>query len=132
MTPRRNARQSKATARNNQRHMMFRYAVITILMLLFSGAIAYKLFSTTVIHAGDWNAKAMKEMQRTDTIQPERGEILSDDGQVLATNLRYYTVRLDFRAERFMLSRYQLAMDSVADSLALHFPRRTREEWRAT
>ena len=131
MTPRRNARQPKATARNNQRHMMFRYAVITILMLLFSGAIAYKLFSTTVIHAGDWNAKAMKEMQRTDTIQPERGEILSDDGQELATNLRYYTVRLDFRAERFMLSRYQLAMDSVADSLALHFPRRTREEWRA-
>ena len=64
MTPRRNARQPKATARNNQRHMMFRYAVITILMLLFSGAIAYKLFSTTVIHAGDWNAKAMKENAR--------------------------------------------------------------------
>lgn len=116
-------------AKNNQNHILFRYGLITLLILLFAGSISYKLFSTTVIHADDWNAKAMREMQRVDTILPERGEILSDDGSILATNLRYYTVRIDFRAERFMESRYQVALDSIADSLALHFPRRNRDEW---
>ena len=97
--------------KTNQKHILFRYGLITILILLFSGTISYKLFSTTVIHADDWNRKAMREMQRVDTILPERGEILSDDGSILATNLRFYTVRLDFRAERFMESRYREALD---------------------
>lgn len=115
--------------KTNQNHILFRYGVITILIILFSGTISYKLFSTTVIHADDWNRKAMKEMERVDTIYPERGEILSDDGQILATNLRFYAARIDFRAERFMEDRYRLALDSVADSLALHFPIRTKAEW---
>lgn len=115
--------------KNNHNHILFRYGLITLLILFFSGAIVYKLFSTTIIHADDWNAKAMREMQRVDTILPERGEILSDDGSILATNLRYYTVRIDFRAERFMENRYRIALDSIADSLAVHFPRRTRQGW---
>ena len=117
--------------KTNQKHILFRYGLITILILLFSGTISYKLFSTTVIHADDWNRKAMREMQRVDTILPERGEILSDDGSILATNLRFYTVRLDFRAERFMESRYREALDSIADSLAVHFPKRDKAAWYA-
>ncbi len=116
-------------SKSNQKHILFRYGLITLLILLFAGSISYKLFSTTIIHAGDWNKTAMREMQRVDTILPERGEILSDDGSILATNLRYYTVRLDFRAERFMENRYRIALDSIADSLAVHFPRRDRAEW---
>lgn len=115
--------------RSNQGHILLRYSIITLLILLFSFAISYKLFSTTVIHANDWNEKAMREMQRVDTILPERGEILAHDGSILATNLRYYTVRIDFRAERFMENRYRIALDSIADSMAVHFPRRDREEW---
>lgn len=113
----------------NKKHILFRYGLITLFIILFSGAIATKLFSTTVIHADDWNQKAMREMQRVDTIYPERGEILAADGSILATNLRYYTVRLDFRAERFMEDRYRMALDSIADSLAVHFPRRDHQGW---
>lgn len=118
-----------AAHNDNRRHILVRYSVITILIVGFSIAISYKLFSTTVIHADDWNRKAMVEMQHVDTILPERGEILACDGSILATNLRFYTVRLDFRAEKFMENRYRIALDSIADSLALHFPRRTRDEW---
>lgn len=118
-----------AAHNDNRRHILVRYSVITILIVGFSIAISYKLFSNTVIHADDWNRKAMVEMQHVDTILPERGEILACDGSILATNLRFYTVRLDFRAEKFMENRYRVALDSIADSLALHFPRRTRDEW---
>jgi cell division protein FtsI (penicillin-binding protein 3) len=115
--------------KGNQKIIFSRYGWISFAILLFALTISYKLFSTTIIHAGDWNKKAMREMERVDTILPERGEILSDDGSILATNLRFYTVRLDFKAERFMEERYQLALDSISDSLAVHFPRRTKEEW---
>lgn len=116
--------------KNNKLHILFRYGLITAGILLFSGMIVTKLFSTTVVHADEWNKKAMEELERVDTIAPERGNILSDDGSILATNLRYYTVRLDFRSEKFLENRYRLAMDSIADSLATYFPVRDVKGWK--
>ncbi|MGM9822139.1 MAG: penicillin-binding protein [Muribaculaceae bacterium] len=121
----------KPTQKNNRSHILWRYVVISAGILLFTVAIVGKLFATSIVHASDWNDKAMKEMERVDTILPERGDILADDGSILATNLRYYTVRLDFRSERFMENRYRLALDSIADSLATYYPRQSRDEWRA-
>ncbi len=116
---------------NGRVKIQARYAAITILIALFAGAISYKLFSTTIVHADDWNRKALEELQTIDTIFPERGDILAADGSILATNLTFYTARIDFRSERFQEQAYRLALDSIADSLALHFPRRDRAGWRA-
>lgn len=116
--------------RGHKLRLLFRYVVISGAILLFAGIIATRLFSTTVLHAGDWNDKAMRELQKVDTIWPDRGDILSADGSILATNLRYYTVRLDFRSERFMRNRYIAAADSIADSLAVLFPRLSSKQWK--
>ena len=53
--------------KDNKIHILFRYGLISALILLFTTAIVVKLFSTTVVHADDWNRKAMKEMERVDT-----------------------------------------------------------------
>ena len=119
-----------ATKKGNHLHILFRYGLVTILILLFSGAIGYKLFSTTVINAPHWNEKARRQLEKVDTILPERGDILSDKGDILATNLRYYTVRVDFRCENFKQHQYQMAIDQLADSMGKHFPVRTRDQWR--
>lgn len=115
--------------KDNRRHILFRYALIITCILLFAFAIVYKVFHTTVISADRWNAKAMRELSRTDTIAPERGDILASNGSILATNLRFYHVRLDYRSEKFMEANLRRCVDSLADSLALHFGRRTPEEW---
>lgn len=114
----------------NRNHILFRYVLITTGILVFALCIVVKMFDTTVISADKWNAKAMKELTRVETIRPDRGNILAADGSVLATNLRYYTVRLDFRSERFMKDRYINALDSLSDSLALYFPIRTAKQWK--
>lgn len=116
--------------KENHIHIQFRYAVMSVLILLFAGGITYKLFSTTVIHAEDWNNVARKEFNRLDTVMPQRGEILADDGSILATNMRYYTVRIDFRAEKFMEDTYRTKVDSLAMLFARHFPQKSEKEWR--
>ena len=116
--------------KDNHVHILFRYGVITMLILLFSGMIGYKLFSTTVIDATHWNEKARRQLEKVDTILPERGDILSDKGELLATNLRYYTVRIDFRCDNFKQNQYLASIDALADSMGKHFPIRTRDEWR--
>ncbi len=115
--------------KSNRKHILFRYGLIVAGILFMSAGIVYKLVDTTVISADEWNEKAIRELSRRDTIIPERGNILAADGSILAANLRYYTVRIDFRCERFMEERFRNALDSIADSLAHYFPSRTKAQW---
>lgn len=110
---------------------MFRYGLIVAAILLLSGLIVYKLVDTTVLSAAEWNHKATEELSKTYTIIPERGNILAADGSVLAANLRFYTVRIDYRCEKFAEKLYLDSMNRMCDSLARHFPQRNAKEWRA-
>lgn len=103
--------------------------MVTLILIVAAG-IVYKLVDTTIVSADEWNKLAMKELSRCDTIQPERGNILAADGSILAANLKYYTVRIDYRCEKFMEGRYRAAIDSIADSMAVYFPVRSAKEWR--
>lgn len=111
-------------------HIVGRLMLIGGLLLVVIGCILAKMIGTTVIYRDSWNAKADALLNRIDTIRPNRGDILAADGSILATNLTYYTLSLDFRSDRFMIVEYNNAIDSLADSLARYFPQRDRKEWR--
>ena len=74
---------------NNKRHILMRYGIVVGIMLLFSVAISWKLFKTTVVQAAEWNKKADQVLTETVPIEPERGKLLADDGSVLAADLQY-------------------------------------------
>ncbi len=119
-----------AAKSDNRKKTLLRYFFITILILIFCVAIVTKLVDTTILSADKWNEKANSELSRTTVITPERGNILASDGSVLATNLRFYTLRLDYRAERFMEGLLRQQIDTIADSLAAYFPVRNAAEWK--
>ena len=103
-------------AKGNRSRIIWRYIFVVGVTLLFVGRIVYKLWDTTVVSADEWNNLALKELSKVDTIAPQRGNILACDGSVLATNVREYTVRIDFRSERFLtdtFSRYAPCHSSI-------------------
>ncbi|MCH5318276.1 MAG: transpeptidase family protein [Paramuribaculum sp.] len=120
-----------AKKKSNRKHILMRYGWIIVVILLLAAGIIYKLVDTTVISADAWNAKAMKELSRTDTILPERGNILASDGSILATNLRYYTLRIDYRSEKFQEDTLKKYITTLSDSMARYFPIRDSKEWQA-
>jgi len=124
---RRQARPARPTTR--RRHIRARYTLISVLLLVVSGLCVIMLLNTTVIHADAWNAKGRMSLNDTIPVKPLRGEILASDGSILATNLHYYNVRIDFRASKINELRYIESLDSLADTLAYYYPRRTREQW---
>ena len=108
-----------AKKQNNKKHILFRYALITIFFVIFSMLVVGKLFRTTVIDAQAWNDRAHRELSRIDTIAPERGNILASNGNILACNLKAYDIMLDLRHDKIkkmkMINWAQV--DSLADSL---------------
>jgi cell division protein FtsI (penicillin-binding protein 3) len=110
---------------NNKTHILFRYALITVGFLFFAIAVVVKLFTTTVIHAPEWNDRARRELSKTTVIPPERGNILASNGNILACNLKVYDIKLDLRHNKVKResSVPWAKIDSLADSLDYHFPR---------
>lgn len=110
---------------NNKKNILFRYGLITILFVLFATAIVVKLFETTVVDASDWNRRARRELSAVSIIKPERGNILADNGNILACNLKVYDVKVDLRHQKIRkLSNIPWEkIDSLADSLDYYYPR---------
>lgn len=99
-------------------------------MLFASAYIVSHLVDNTVTHADQWNKKAQEVLAQSEIILPERGDILAADGSVLATNLRYYTVRMDYRSERFREDTLKKYIDTLSKKMAVAFPVRTAQEWK--
>ena len=115
---------------NNKRHILARYALVVGFMLTFSIAILVSLFRTTAVKAGDWNDKANTILTDTAFIEPERGIIYSDNGSVLAANLQYYTVRIDWFTQGIKDSVLMKNIDPLCDSLALVDTTMTPVQWK--
>lgn len=119
----------KQGANTRRLHIYSRYVLMSFIVLFFSGLCVIWLINTSVIHAEQWKQKGDSTLVGTRTIQPLRGDILADDGSTLATNLHYYNVRIDFKAPRINELKYLESLDSLADTLAHYYPKRTRDEW---
>lgn len=115
---------------DNRSHILIRYGIVIILILLLSGKIVVKLCNTTIVDADNWNRKANELLSQTKEIIPGRGNILASDGSVLATNLNFYTARIDYRAEKFNEKLFRDTIDHLAARMAEHFPVRNAEEWK--
>lgn len=102
-----------------------RYALVTLLFVVFGIALAVKLFHTTVVEAPAWNKRAQEELSKTSVIAPERGNLLASNGNILACNLKVYDVKLDLRHNKIQAQTAipWAKIDSLADSLDYYYPR---------
>ena len=115
---------------NNKRHILMRYAIVVGIMLAFSALIAWDLFKTTAVQAAEWNNKAAEVLTDTVAIEPERGKLLADNGTVLAANLQYYVVRIDWFTGGIKEDTLMKDIGPLCDSLARFDSSMTAAEWR--
>ena len=85
-------------------------------------AISVMLVRTTVVNASAWNAMGASTLRDSNIIVPKRGEILAADGSILATNLYYFNVMIDFRASRFDIVAYDSTIPELSGALARLIP----------
>ncbi|MDE6417890.1 MAG: hypothetical protein K2K49_01615, partial [Duncaniella sp.] len=116
---------------DNRAIILLRYLIVVAGILLLSGLIINKLTENTIVNASKWNERVAREMSATKAITPQRGNILAADGSILATNLNFYTARIDYRAEKFNERTFRDSVDVLSNALADKFPRRTAAEWKA-
>lgn len=118
------------TAKTNKGKILFRYSLVIGGLLLFASLSIGKLFSTTVIHAKEWNVKADSVWLDTATVYGERGRILADDGSVLAANMYFLQAMVDWKSDSFKDSCFYNHLDQLCDSLAAFDRSKNKEQWK--
>lgn len=110
--------------------IFWRYGLVSVFITLLAVAIVWSAVNTTVVHADKWNTKADSVLQRVYYAMPKRGEILADDGTVLATNIAAYSIYIDYHANARKDSAFVANLDALSDSMAFYYPVRDKNAWK--
>ena len=78
-----------------EKSILTRLYVVAGCLFLFAGAVLFKLVSIQMVHGDKYRELAMKRTEKMFTIAPNRGNLYSDDGSLLATSVSRYTIRFD-------------------------------------
>ena len=77
------------------KHILIRLYLVSGGMFLFAVAVMVKLVNIQTIDGDKYRELAMQRTEKMFTIEPNRGNLYSDDGSLLATSVSKYTIRFD-------------------------------------
>jgi cell division protein FtsI (penicillin-binding protein 3) len=98
------------------------------MVFLFSLAVAVKIFHLQWVQGDKWRQMAQEKTINFQKVKATRGNIYSDNGNLLATSLPFYRLAIDPSVSENKL--YKQGIDSLAYLLANHYQDRTPEEYK--
>ncbi len=112
--------------------VMPRYMAIALVLTLIGFAVIGKAFYIMTAQKQYWTEVAGRLKRDSVVVKPNRGNILSSDGQLMASSIPEYKIFMDFQASAFEDDALWLdKVDSVCEGLHRIFPTRTAEEFKA-
>ena len=111
---------------------MIRYSFIILVMVLVGLAIVFKAGVIMFAERQYWKDVADRFVKENVTVRPNRGNIISSDGQLMASSLPEYKIYMDFKAGgQLKDSLLMLYLDSICDGLHQIFPDKSKAEFKA-
>ena len=107
------------TNTNSRKSILIRTTVVFSGMVVFAFLIGYSLFKIQFMEGKHWRALADSLSTRVFEIEAVRGNIFDCNGNLLATSLPIYDIRIDAKSQAFKDEEYfQNNIDSLAFGLA--------------
>ena len=116
----------------NNSKVMPRYFLIAVALTMVGVAVLGKALYIMTAEKEYWTT--VQEQLKHDSIpvKPNRGNILSCDGQLMASSIPEYKIFMDFQASAFDSDSLWLEkLDSICEGLHEIFPEKSAEEFRA-
>jgi cell division protein FtsI (penicillin-binding protein 3) len=103
-----------------KRDIVLRVSLVYILMLIMGLLIFGKTLHLQYFEKKDWDREENANVRHM-LIEPNRGNIYSSDGRLLAVSVPYYEIRMDFRSESFTNEIFDRGVDELSRSLSQLF-----------
>ncbi len=112
-----------------KRDIVWRVAVMYTLVFIVAVCVVFKVLKLQWVEADRWKVKGMELMTEESYFPAERGEIFSEDGDILACSIPYFDVRMDLVADAITDEVFQENVDSLAFSLSKLFKDKTPSQY---
>jgi cell division protein FtsI (penicillin-binding protein 3) len=100
-----------------KRDILVRASLIYILMLIMGLLIFGKALHLQFFEKDQW-AQEENSSVRHRVIEPNRGNIYSSDGRLLAVSVPFYEIRMDFQSQSFTNEIFDAGVDQLSKSLS--------------
>ena len=100
-----------------KRDILIRASLVYILILVLGLLIFAKTLQLQFFEKEKW-AQEENSTVRYKVIEPNRGNIYSADGRLLAVSVPYYEIRMDFKSESFSDDIFYGGVDQLSKSLS--------------
>lgn len=113
---------------NIKNSILVRVRIAFLLVALFSMAVMAKMLHVQWVEGDHWRHQAQQKTIDFRKVKATRGNILSEDGNLLATSVPFYKLAIDPSVPDSKL--YKQGIDSLAYLLSAHFKDKTQEEYK--
>jgi cell division protein FtsI (penicillin-binding protein 3) len=103
---------------NIKNEVLVRVYIVAAVVTLVAVAIFFRLYQLAIIDAERWIQKANDNYVKLVDVRADRGNILADDGSLLATSLPFFNIHFDAKAEGLTDEVFNQNLDSLAWLLA--------------
>ncbi len=108
--------------------LLIRVYLIFFGFVLMAALIVGKVFKTAILEGDQWRAKGERTMKWM-SVEGERGNIYDVNGNLLATSLPYFDVKVDLLTATD--KNFNRHIDALSARLAEHFGK-SKQEWKST
>ena len=105
---------------NIKNEVLVRVYLVAAAVLLVAFVIIGRLYQLAVVQAPKWESKADSLFLKFVDVHADRGNILADDGSLLATSLPFFDVHFDAKAEGLTDDVFNQNVDSLAWMLSTY------------
>lgn len=110
--------------------IVWRSGIIYFIIILTAVAILARVVIIQFVEGKKWTELGEEFIYKTDVVPANRGDILADDGRILASSVPYYTVYMDTRSTGMQQSTWSQGINALSDGLNKLIGLKSAAEWK--
>lgn len=115
---------------SSKKEITWRFGAVYVGMILLGVFIIARVAYLQWFDAERWIEKARKQTMKLVTIEPNRGDILDCNGQLIVSSIPYYEVRMDLSSKTIPDEIFQPNIDSLSICLSKIFDDKSAEQYK--
>ncbi|MBK7712169.1 MAG: PASTA domain-containing protein [Bacteroidales bacterium] len=110
--------------------IVWRSGVVYFAIAVLAAALLIRILILQYVQHGKWADMSERYVFKTGEIQANRGDILTDDGRLLASSVPYYTIYMDTRSTGMTPSTFSGGINGLSAGLARYLGERSASGWK--
>ncbi len=110
--------------------IIWRSGVVYFAIVIIAIVLLVRIIILQYVERGKWSAMGEKYVYRTDIVPANRGDILDDNGRLLASSVPYYSIYMDTRSSGMSTETWSNGLSALASGLDQLVGERSASAWR--